>query len=64
MVLNFRKGMSLKKRRLGRRGSTGCFTGPEAIAWLHSHLTTSPVIKNSVTQEQVGKVWPSIEWHD
>lgn len=55
VVSDFRKGMSVKKRRMGRQSYCSSFTGPEAIAWLHSHLQTSHLIKNAVSRNQVCK---------
>ncbi len=59
MVSDFRKGLDVRKKRVGKRSYSGCFTGPEAISWLDSYLQSSTIIKNSVSREQVW-VWA---WH-
>ena len=52
IITSFRAGMPRRKKRVKIRVSEECFTGHEAVEWLHFHLQTSGNF-GTVSREQV-----------
>lgn len=53
VITGFRAGMPRHKKRLKMRLYENCFTGSEAVEWLHSHLQSTGLF-GSTSRQQVG----------
>ena len=52
LVVGFREGMPRQRRRVKMKLYDECFTGSEAVQWLHDHLQTSGSF-GTVSRQQV-----------
>ena len=52
LVVGFREGMPKQRRRVKMKLYEECFTGPEAVKWLHDYLQTSGDF-GTVSKQQV-----------
>lgn len=52
LVQGFRRGMPRQRRRVGRRLHEECFTGSEAVEWMHDYLQSSGQF-GAVSRQQV-----------
>ena len=50
--MGFREGMPKQRRRVKMKLYEECFTGPEAVKWLHDYLQTSGDF-GTVSKQQV-----------
>lgn len=58
MITNFRAGMPGRRQRVKMRFYDNCFTGSEAVHWLHDYLHTTKLFGAAVTAQQVREmVW-------
>lgn len=53
VITGFRAGMPRHKKRLKMRLYENCFTGSEAVEWLHLHLQSTGLF-GSTSRQQVG----------
>lgn len=53
VITGFRAGMPRHKKRVKMRQYENCFTGGEAVEWLHSHLQSTGLF-GSPSRQQVG----------
>ena len=52
IVLLFRSGMPCKRHRIHMKTADRCFSGSEAINWLHKNLTSDPRFVQDITKEK------------
>ncbi|XP_057299672.1 DEP domain-containing protein 1A-like [Hydractinia symbiolongicarpus] len=52
LLKSFKEGMELKRRRWRLKSYEQCFTGAEALDWLHNYLQNSSSFGAHVTREQ------------
>ena len=52
IVLLFRSGMPCKRHRVHMKNVERCFSGSEAISWLHTNLMGDPRFVQDITREQ------------
>ena len=52
IVLAFRSGMPRQRQRVNMKSVDGCFSGREAVEWLHGNLARNPSFAQEITKEQ------------
>merc|ERR1712150_217175 len=52
LVNSFKDGMPLQKKRWGLKSYDKCFSGTEAVEWLHTYLQKQPMFSENATRER------------
>lgn len=56
VIRDFRREMPCKRRRVKMHFHDNCFTGCEAVQWLHHHLSNTNTFPTTVTRDKVVKL--------